>query len=379
MEVRAAIVAVGTTAQGELAGRSADEVAVEAILAALAEAGLRPCDVDGLVTCRSGILGTGGVDTSVGSLLGIDPRYSATLDYGTCNFSMHLAAMAIAAGLAEVVVLAYGSTQRTDRVNFSLPLGMGTKTVDLAGASGFVHIAGPAGLALQRHKHLYGTTDEQFGHIAVAQREWARMNPLAIFQRPLSMEEYLDKPYMVEPLRREDVTMISDGGAALVMTSAERAGQLAQPAVHVLGMAQRTALHSQRAPENLMRGWLADVASDVYAAARMTPKDIDLLYVQDATAVWVLQMLEAYGFCGVGEGGRYLAEGNTYPGGSLPVNTNGGQLSESYLWGWLHLCEAVRQLRGQCGKRQVPRAETALYCSSMEFKKGAASILSTQQ
>jgi acetyl-CoA acetyltransferase len=370
---RTAIVAVGTTEQGELPGRSTDEVAVDAIQLALQEAGIHKSEVDGLITCRSGT-GTKGVDTSVGRLLGINPRYSATLDYGTCNFSLHLGAMAIASGLAEVVVLAYGATQRSDKVNFGVPMG-----VDLAAASGFVHIAGPAGLALQRHKHLYGTTDEQFGHIAVAQRQWAQMNPLAIFQKPLTMEDYLASPYLVEPLRRNDVTMISDGGAAIVLTTAERATDLPSKPVYLLGAAENTALSGSRDIDNPMRPWLAPVAREVYRDAGLGPSDIDALYIQDPTAVWVLQMLEYFGFCRVGEGGAFLAEGHTYPGGSLPVNTNGGQLSESYMWGWLHLCEAVRQLRGECGDRQVSGAEVAMYCSTMTFTKGAASIISTRR
>jgi acetyl-CoA acetyltransferase len=369
---RTAIVAVGSTEQGELPGRSADQVAVSAVELALAEAGLTKADVDGLITCKAG-LGKGGIDTGVGALLGINPRFSATLDYGTCNFSLHLGAMAIMSGLAKTVVLAYGATQRSEKVNFAQPMG-----VDLATASGFVHVAGPASLALQRHKHLYGTTDEQFGNIAVAQRQWAQLNPQAIFQQPLSMADYLATPYMVEPLRRPDVTMISDGGAAIVLTSAERAVDFPKQPVYLLGAAETTALAGARDIDNPMRPWLADVAKDVYASAGLGPADIDALYIQDPTAVWVLQMLEYYGFCGIGEGGPFLAEGRTYPGGSLPLNTNGGQLSESYMWGWLHLCEAVRQLRGECGPRQVPDVEVAMYCSTMVFSKGAASIISTR-
>jgi acetyl-CoA acetyltransferase len=370
---KTAIVAVGTTQQGELPRRSADEVAVEAAQLALSEAGLDKSQVDGLITCRSN-MGTAGTDTGVGALLGISPRYSATLDYGTCNFSLHLGAMAIMSGLAEVVVLTYGATQRSSKIDFGVPMG-----VDLAGAAGLVHVAGPAGLALQRHKYVYGTTDEQFGHIAVAQRQWAQLNPLAIFTKPLSMEDYLATPYLVEPLRRPDITMISDGGAAIVLTSAERAADGPRKPVYLLGAAETAALSGGRDLNNYLRPWLADVARDVYASAGLGPGDIDALYIQDPTAVWVLQMLEYYGFCPVGEGGPYLAEGHTYPGGSLPVNTNGGQLSESYMWGWLHLCEAVRQLRAECGERQVPDAEVAMYCSTMTFTKGAASIISTRR
>jgi acetyl-CoA acetyltransferase len=368
---RVAVVAVGNTEQGELPGRSSDVLAVQAIQAALAEAGLDKSEVDGLITCKAGMT-AGGVDAGVGHLLGVNPRYSATLDYGTCNFSLHLGAMAIMAGLASTVVLAYGAAQRSGRVNFGVPMG-----ADLAAASGFLHVAGPAALALQRHKHLYGTTDEQFGWIAVSQREWAQRNPLAIFREPMTIDDYLAKPYMVEPLRREDVTMVSDGGVAIVLTSAERAGDFPEQAVYILGIAEKTSLRGDQTPDNLMRPWLTDVADDLYRAAGLGPADVDLLYIQDPTAVWVLQMIEHYGFCPLGEGGPWLAEGHTRPGGSLPVNTNGGQLSESYMWGWLHLVEAVRQLRGECGERQVPGVEVAQYCSTMTFTKGAASIIST--
>jgi acetyl-CoA acetyltransferase len=119
------------------------------------------------------------------------------------------------------------------------------------------------------------------------------------------------------------------------------------------------------------------MAARLWRDSGFAPADIDLLYVQDATSVWVLQMLEAYGFCGPGEGGAFAAEGRTRPGGSLPTNTNGGQLSESYMWGWLHMVEAVRQLRGQAGERQVSGAEIAMYCSTQVWLKGGASILST--
>lgn len=370
-----AIVGVGATEQGELPGRSANEIAVEAIQLALADAGLQKSDVDGLITCinlRSRV----GTDEQIGLLSGLNPKYSATLDYGTGNFSLHLGVMAILAGLAETVVLTYGTNQRSSRVNFGIPTGGGS---DMAMTAGLVHVAGPAAMAFRRHGHLYGTTEEQLGWVSVAQREWARMNPLAIFKNPLTIEDYLASDYLVEPLRRSDLTMISDGGAAIVLTSAERARDLRKAPVYVLGIAEQTALRGEQNPDNMLRPWLADVARRLWSSSGLTAADADLLYVQDATSVWVLQMLEWYGFCNLGEGGAFLAEGHTRPGGSLPLNTNGGQLSESYMWGWLHLCEAVRQLRGECGARQVSGAEVAVDCSSHDFLKGAASILSTHQ
>jgi acetyl-CoA acetyltransferase len=368
-----AIIGVGTTAQGELPGKSANEIAVEAIALALDDAGLTKDDVDGLITCRN-LHNREGIDEQIGRLAGISPRYSATLDYGTGNFSLHLGVMAIMSGLASTVVLAYGTNQRSARADFGITVGGGA---DFAAIAGLVHVAGPAAMAFRRHQHHYGTTEEQLGAIAVAQREWAALNPLAIFTKPLSVSDYLAMPYLVEPLRRPDLTMISDGGAALILTTADRARDARRTAVYVRAMAEQTALRADDDPGNLERPWLGEMAARLWRDSGFAPADIDLLYVQDATSVWVLQMLEAYGFCGPGEGGAFAAEGRTRPGGSLPTNTNGGQLSESYMWGWLHLAEAVRQLRGEAGPRQVPGARVALDCSSHDFLKGAASILST--
>jgi acetyl-CoA acetyltransferase len=366
---RAAVVGIGHTAQGELPGRSGPELAAEAFAAALADAGLTKSQVDGLVTCRS-TFGDGG-DVQLGALLGLSPAYSATLDYGSCNFSIHLAAMVIEAGLADTVALTYGTNARTGRADFGRTTG---GTADVTGPYGFQHIAGPAAMAFRRHQHLYGTTPEQLGQVAVNQRACASLNPLAVFRSPLSLDDYLAQPYLVEPLRRADLTMISDGAVALIMTAVDRAADLRRPPVRLAGMAQTTALREHADPDHLLRPWLADVADRVYESARCGPGDVDLLYVQDPTSVWVLQALEWFGFCKPGEGGPFLAEGHTRLDGSIPVNTNGGQLSESYMWGWLHVVELVRQLRGAAGPRQVPGAARGLYCSTMEFKKGAASI-----
>ncbi|WP_345751044.1 thiolase C-terminal domain-containing protein [Microbacterium rhizophilus] len=366
-----AIVGIGTTAQGELPGRTANSIAVEAIEAALADAGLGREDVDGLITCRN-LQARAGIDEQVGELLGIAPRYGATLDYGTGNFSLHLAAMAIGAGLAETIVLAYGTNQRSAHADFGIAVGGGA---EMAQAAGVVHVAGRAALAFRRHQHLYGTTEEQLGWVSVAQREWAQHNPLAIFRKPLTIGDYLASDPLVAPLRRADLTMISDGGAALVVTTAERARDLPRKPVRLSAMAQRTAFRADHAPDSLLRPWLGDLAQELWTTSGFTPKDIDALYIQDATSVWVLQMLEWYGFAPLGEGGAFLAEGHTRPGGSLPVNTNGGQLSEAYMWGWLHLVEAVRQLRGEAGERQIAGIEVALDVSSHDFLKGAASIL----
>ena len=185
-------------------------------------------------------------------------------------------------------------------------------------------------------------------------------------------------PYLVKPLRRPDVTMISDGGVALIVTSAERAKEYPKAPVYLLAGAQQTGLRLYQNEDQLMRPWIGEVAARVFADAGITRDDVDALFIQDPTSIWILQMLEWYGFCERGEVGPFLETGAIAPGGTLPVNTNGGQLSEAYMWGWLHLVEAVRQLRGECGERQVADAKIALYCSTKGFEKSAATVLAKE-
>jgi acetyl-CoA acetyltransferase len=366
----ASIVGMGVTDQGKLPGRTADDIAVEAFRKALADAGVQKSDVDGLITCKS--YGGQGVDTEVGKMAGLNPRYSASLDYGTCNFSLHLAVMALAAGMANVIAIMYGTNQKTAGNRFAAPLG---GEQDFLAPQGFLNVAGPAAMAFRRHQHLYGTREDQLGRIAVAQRAYARLNPLAVFTHPMDLDDYLQERYIVEPLRRPDITMISDGGACLILTRTEQAADLHDTPVRVLGMSQQTGLRDLQNDSHLMRSWIGEVSTRVYQNAGVARDDVDVLYLQDPTSIWVLQMLEWYGFCPVGSAGPFLEEVELGPGGNFPMNTNGGQLSESYMWGWLHLCEAVRQLRGEAGPRQVENAKTAQYSSTMAFKKAAATIL----
>lgn len=370
MSSQIAIVGIGHTEQGELPRCSSELLAARATKAALEDAGIDRGGIDGLITCKS--VHGANIDTALGPLLGINPPYSQTLEYGSCNFSLHLAAQAIATGMASTIVLCYGANARSAGVSFS------TAPLSMASVAGYLHVAGPAAMALRRHMALYGTTEEQVGSIASSSRDWAQMNPLALFQKPLSVDDYLSSPYLVEPLRRADLTMISDGGVALVVTSAERAAaDFPHRPVYLYGMAEQSAIRGDHNPDYLMRPFLSSLADRIWRDTGLTHSDVDLLYVQDPTSVWILQVIEAFGFCSVGDVGPWLAEGHTRPGGDLPLNTNGGQLSEAYMWGWLHLVEAVRQLRGDAGERQVADAETALYCSTQVHLKGAVSVLST--
>jgi acetyl-CoA acetyltransferase len=363
---RVAIAGIGTTQQGIFPDVDGNDLAADAFCLALEDCGLAKNDVDGLITCKS--YGGLGVDTQMAVLLGLNPRYSATLDYGTCNFSLHLAAMVITAGFADVVACMYGTNQRSNRNYFN-------QGSDDGAPYGFVNIAGPASLALRRHMYEYGTTEEQMSAIAVTFRQHALLNPIAYMKTPITKDDYLNSRYIVAPLHLFDMCLITDGGSCLIVTSAERARDMKKPPVYIMGMAENTGLRFYQNDDQLMRPFIREVAERIYPAAGVTQKDIDVLYIQDPTSVWPLQMLEWYGFCGLGEGGQFIQDGRIGLWGELPLNTNGGQLSEAYMWGWLHIPEAVRQLRGEAGPRQVEGAEIAQYCSTMAFQKAASTIL----
>jgi acetyl-CoA acetyltransferase len=367
-----AIVGIGRTVQGEHPGRTAASLSVEALGEALADAGIHKGQINGLITCKQ--MAGDGNDELIASTAGISPQYSTTLDYGTCNFSLHQAQMVLRSGFADTIALTYGTNQRTDRFPFAggRAPGAGAFTTPY----GFVHVAGQGGMALRRWRHLYGTTEEEFAHIALSQREWARLNPIAIFDKPMTMDDYLSQPYLVDPLRRADITMISDGGVSLIVTRADRAAEYTDTPIYLAGMAQVGATGSTFTQDDtVLRGWLRDVGDRVFQSAGLDRSDIDAVYIQDPTAVWPLQMLAHLGFQSPEDIGPWLAERPTYPGGSFPVNTNGGQLSEAYMWGWLHIFESVQQLRGKAGQRQIDGARTALYASTFAFVKAAASIL----
>ena len=367
---RFAIVGLGTTPQGSFPEKTGNELAVDAFRLAIADAGIAKDEVDGVITCPS--FGHQGLDSQIVPLLGLNPGYSANLDYGTCNFSLHLAAMAINAGFANVVAIMYGTNQKSAGNRFNQASAEDTAVTS---PYGLFNIAGTASMALRRHMHEYGTTEEQMAAIAVTFRQHASLNPLAVFKKTITKDEYLESRYIVKPLHVYDMCVITDGGSCMIVTSADRARSMAKPPVYLMGMAEQYAPRELQNDRFLMRPFIERVAEKIYPAAGITNADIDALYIQDPTSVWPLQMLEWYGFCKVGEGGAFIQDGRIGLGGELPLNTNGGQLSESYMWGWLHIPEAVRQLRGEAGPRQVPNAEIAQYCSTGGWTRAASTIL----
>jgi acetyl-CoA acetyltransferase len=216
-------------------------------------------------------------------------------------------------------------------------------------------------LAARRHMNAYGTTSEQLGHIAVAQRQWAALNPRAQLRDPVTLDDYLASRWIAEPFRLLDCCLVSNGGIAVIVTSAERAASLAQPPVHLLGWAQSHPGHSLGRHDDF--GLVSGAARSGPAALAMAGvglADIDVVELYDCYTYTVLVTLEDYGFCAKGEGGPFAASGVLGPQGKLRLNTGGGQLSSYYMWGMTPLSEAVIQARGQGGDRQADRHELVL-------------------
>jgi acetyl-CoA acetyltransferase len=222
---------------------------------------------------------------------------------------------------------------------------------------------GPHALAAQRHMHEFGTTCRQLGMIAVAQRDYAQQHPNAAFRTPLSLEEYLQAPWLIAPLRKYDLASLFDGGAAVLVASAAWARDHVAHPVLILGLGQaHCGQHIAYCADMVTTTTTPARLSgrQAFQAAGLTPQDVDVALLYDDTTYGVLVQLEDYGFCPKGEGGRFIEDGHLGPTGTLSVNTHGGNLSQAHLDGMLHLIEATRQLRQEAGRRQVPRASVAL-------------------
>lgn len=359
----AAIAGLGMTDLGKVYGRSAAQFAGDAVRLAVADAGLELGDVDGLLT-SAGV--SGGVGLALQRDLGLrDLRLLSEMQsYGsTAGQMVQYASLAIGAGMAETVACVFADA----------PLRQDTSTGAAYGARGAVGwrgLLGAAGirdtnsmyaLAAQRHMDTYGTTNDQLGHIAVGQRAWAELNPRAQMRTPMTLEDYHASRWIVEPFHLLDCCLVSNGGIAVVVTSAERAASLARPPVHVLGWGQAHPGHAQRRHEDF--GLVSGAARSGPAAlamAGLTVSDVDVVELYDCYTFTVVITLEDYGFCPKGEGGRFVADGTLGPDGKLKVNTGGGQLSSSYMWGMTPLSEAVLQARGEAGRRQVPEHDVVL-------------------
>ena len=333
------------------------DLMAQGVSRALDDAGLTLKDVDG-VFCA-----TTQVRTSAMSLveyLGLPDAYTDSTIVGGSSFEIHVAHAhaALEAGLCTVAVIAYGSTQRTVGRRASSAREFNPYETPFRP---FLPATAYA-LAASRHMHEYGTTREQMAEVAVAARGWAQLNPMAWEKKPLSVADVLAARPISFPFTVRDICLVTDGGGCIVMTTAERARGMRQKPVYVLGSGQSITHASITSMPVLTHTGAIASGAQAYKAAGLAAKDIDVLALYDAFTINTILFLEDLGFCPKGEGGRFVEGGRIAPNGKLPVNTNGGGLSYCHpgMYGLFILIEAVRQLRGQCGARQVAGANTAI-------------------
>jgi len=354
----AAIVGVAESDLGAVANdMSAIDLMAQGIQRGLADCGLRLSDVDGLL-CATAQSRTSGL--SLAEYLGISPAFIDSTILGGSSFMFHVAhaQAALQLGLCEVAVIAYGSTQRT----------IGRRQASVREYNPYETPFRPFlpstayALAASRHMHEFGTTREQMAAVAVAAREWALLNPVAWEKKPLTIPEVLSARMISYPFTVRDICLVTDGGGAVVMTSATRARSLKKVPVYVLGCGQAiTHANISNMPDLTVTGALQSGRA-AYEMARLGPSDIDVAELYDAFTINTILFLEDLGFCSKGEGGGFVSEGRIAPGGGLPVNTNGGGLSYCHpgMYGLFLLIEAVRQLRREAGARQIGDCETAI-------------------
>jgi len=361
----AAIVGLGITPQGKVYGNTPLGFAVDAVHLALDDAGLERTDLDGLVLNP----GLSWNDLGMGSFqlqqaMGLrDLRLSATMGLGgaTASAMIQHASQAIAAGLCTTVACVFSDAP----LKPPAPAGERSSSASAYGfargweaAYGYFGVNAMYALVARRHMVEYGTTQDHLGAVAVAQRRWANLNPAAqLHDQPLSLADYHRSRWIVEPFHLFDCCLVSNGGLAVVVTGRERARDLRKPPVWVRGMAQG---HLGGDPMDTLASGAVLTREPAFAMAGLTLSDVDVVQLYDCYTFTVLVSLEDYGFCGKGEGGPFVAEHVTGPGGRLAVNTGGGQLSSFYMWGMTPVSEAVIQLRGEGGARQVPRHDVAL-------------------
>ncbi len=360
-----AIAGLGMTELGKVYGRSPRRLAADAVRGAAADAGLALGDLDGLIV-SCGLSGSPGIELA--DTLGLrDLRLLTQMNsFGaTAGAMVSYASSMIQSGTASVVACVFSDAPlRPERSSGSAYHRDAAEWHGLGGlnaALGFRSVNAYYALAARRHMERYGTTSEQLGAIAVSNRRWAAGNPLAQMRDPISVEDHQRSRWVVEPLHLLDCCLVSNGGIAVIVTSAERAAGLARPPVHIWGWGQGHPGHRMARGSDFGLSTGATISGP--AAAKMagvTMDEITMCQIYDCYTYTTLVSLEDYGFCAKGEGGAFAASGALAPGGALPTNTGGGQLSAYYMWGMTPLSEAVIQARGQGGERQVERNDLIL-------------------
>ena len=349
--------AAETTELGKIPGMSQLQLHADAAFNTLADAGLSVGDIDGVATA-------GESPTGVAHYLGITPNWVDATSVGGCSFMIHVrhAVAAIQSGQCHTVLITHGESGRSNVGRGGRPGGAAT----LAGQ--FEMPYGPVGaptlftLPVLRYMKDFGLTHEQLAMVAVVQRQWAGLNPRASFHDPITVDDVLNSRMIAYPFHLLECCLVTDGGGALILTAAERAKNFPQPPVYVLGSGEsvETPMISQMQDLTSSRAFRV-AGSRAMADAGISHQDVDHMMVYDAFAHLPIYGLEDLGFCQKGEAGSFIAEGNTAPGGRLPLNTNGGGLSfmHSGMYGMYALQESVRQIRGTAAA-QVPDAQVSL-------------------
>lgn len=354
---KAAIVGMATAGMGEAYGFSAIELLGQASMAALKDAGLKLSDVDGVFASTSSHLFA---TMSAVEHLGLKPRYFDSTNVGGSSFELYLmqATMALEAGLCDVALVCYGSNQRT----------AGGKLLSMSEPQWHETPYNPRhpitayGLAASRHMAEYGTTREQLADVALAARSWANLNPDAFAQGPLTKDEILSSRMISDPLTKADCCLVTDGAAACVLVRTDRAKDLTDNPVYFLGAGAANSHRSIVAMPDLTTTCATESGPRAMDMAGVAHRDFDMVMVYDAFTINTILFLEDLGFCPKGEGGHFVEDGHIAPGGGLAVNTNGGGLSCVHpgMYGLFLIAEAVAQIRGEAGARQIDDCHLAL-------------------
>jgi acetyl-CoA acetyltransferase len=368
-----AVAGVGTTSYGRLPEYDAYDLGLWALTEALADAGLGFGDIDGVIVNRIPDY------QRFCEIAGIDPQF-VTITPGHGRFAaicIDMARALVLSGRCRTVALVYGNDGRS--------AGAAYGGADDSYGSGGAALWFPYGmtspgafhaLMTQRHMHNFGTTPEQLAQVSITFRDHAGRNPNAVMRSPIDLDAYLGARMICEPLRLLDYCLITDGGVALIITSQERARDLARPPVYIRGSALQTSFtDSTFPPDDFWHAALHSATERSMAAAGLGREDMSALMIYDNFTPTVLFSLEGAGYCAPGESGPFVAEGHLSLGRRYPTNTSGGHLSESYMQGWALNVEAVRQLRGDCGARQAAGATNIHYlaaspvCSSIVYSR----------
>ena len=361
---KAAILGTGMAGLGHCGTHTEQEIIAQASRAAVAASGLRMSDIDGFITSS---LTAPWQMMRMAEYLGIRPRFSDSPLYGGSSFvaDLRIAAMAIEAGECENVLICFGSNQRSRSLAEKKGIQAARAIVDpLPYEAPYrpMGVASSYAMAAMRHMHEYGTTRTQLAEVAVAARKWAQLNPDAFSRDPLTVEDVLNSRMVSDPFTVRDCCLVTDGAGAIVVTSSERAKAFHKAPVYLLGSGHAHWHRQISCMEDLTVTPAVDSGKLAFQEAGLAPEDIDIVELYDAFTINPILFLEDLGFCKKGEGGAFISGGRIEPGGDFPMNTNGGGLSFTHpgMYGIFLIIEAVAQLRGEGGARQVKDAEIAL-------------------